>query len=110
MSLLSDIKSSLNSLGSNIENIGKQIPIQDKLSNFMGYINDTETYIHQNLFTLEEYDSYRWVPPALSPPRAGKLGGETCSRTGEKSDLITGIMLWEKIVQRTRNLVCVNPS
>uniref|UniRef100_M3XSS7 Prominin 1 n=1 Tax=Mustela putorius furo TaxID=9669 RepID=M3XSS7_MUSPF len=59
--IISDIKSSLNSLGSNIENIGKQIPIQDKLSNFMGYINDTETYIHQNLFTLEEYDSYRWL-------------------------------------------------
>ncbi|XP_032189808.1 prominin-1 isoform X2 [Mustela erminea] len=59
--IISDIKSSLNSLGSNIENIGKQIPIQDKLSNFMGYINDTETYIHQHLFTLEEYDSYRWL-------------------------------------------------
>ncbi|XP_022361604.1 prominin-1 isoform X2 [Enhydra lutris kenyoni] len=59
--IISDIKSSLNSLGSNIKNIGEQIPIQDKLSNFMGYINDTETYIHQNLPTLEEYDSYRWL-------------------------------------------------
>uniref|UniRef100_U6CRN1 Prominin-1 n=1 Tax=Neovison vison TaxID=452646 RepID=U6CRN1_NEOVI len=59
--IISDIKSSLNSLGSNIKNIGEQIPIQDKLSNFMGYINDTETYIHQNLITLEEYDSYRWL-------------------------------------------------
>ncbi|VCX40494.1 unnamed protein product [Gulo gulo] len=59
--IISDIKSSLNSLGSNIENIGEQIPIQDKLSNFMGYINDTETYIHRNLPTLEEYDSYRWL-------------------------------------------------
>uniref|UniRef100_A0A452T673 Prominin 1 n=1 Tax=Ursus maritimus TaxID=29073 RepID=A0A452T673_URSMA len=56
-----DIKRTLNSIGSDIENIGQQIPIQDKLSNFMGYINDTETYIHQNLPTLEEYDSYRWL-------------------------------------------------
>uniref|UniRef100_A0A452T683 Prominin 1 n=1 Tax=Ursus maritimus TaxID=29073 RepID=A0A452T683_URSMA len=55
------IKRTLNSIGSDIENIGQQIPIQDKLSNFMGYINDTETYIHQNLPTLEEYDSYRWL-------------------------------------------------
>uniref|UniRef100_A0A452T6N9 Prominin 1 n=1 Tax=Ursus maritimus TaxID=29073 RepID=A0A452T6N9_URSMA len=56
-----NIKRTLNSIGSDIENIGQQIPIQDKLSNFMGYINDTETYIHQNLPTLEEYDSYRWL-------------------------------------------------
>ncbi|XP_027943656.1 prominin-1 [Eumetopias jubatus] len=59
--IISDIKSTLNSLGSDIENIGEQIPIQDKLSNFMGYINDTETYVHQNLPTLEEYDSFRWL-------------------------------------------------
>uniref|UniRef100_A0A452T6S5 Prominin 1 n=1 Tax=Ursus maritimus TaxID=29073 RepID=A0A452T6S5_URSMA len=59
--IISDIKRTLNSIGSDIENIGQQIPIQDKLSNFMGYINDTETYIHQNLPTLEEYDSYRWL-------------------------------------------------
>uniref|UniRef100_A0A673TAC0 Prominin 1 n=1 Tax=Suricata suricatta TaxID=37032 RepID=A0A673TAC0_SURSU len=55
------VKSTLNSIGSDIENIGEQIPIQDQLSNFMGYINDTETYIHRNLPTLEEYDSYRWL-------------------------------------------------
>ncbi|XP_077924541.1 prominin-1 isoform X2 [Halichoerus grypus] len=59
--IISDIKSTLNSLGSDIENIGDQIPIQDKLSNFMGYINDTETYVHRNLPTLEEYDSFRWL-------------------------------------------------
>ncbi|KAF3825323.1 hypothetical protein GH733_005957 [Mirounga leonina] len=59
--IISDIKSTLNSLGSDIENIGEQIPIQDKLSNFMGYINDTETYVHRNLPTLEEYDSFRWL-------------------------------------------------
>uniref|UniRef100_A0A8C4LCD7 Prominin 1 n=1 Tax=Equus asinus asinus TaxID=83772 RepID=A0A8C4LCD7_EQUAS len=59
--LISGIKSTLNSIGSNIGNISKQIPIQDKLSNFMDYINSTETYIHRSLPTLEEYDSYRWL-------------------------------------------------
>uniref|UniRef100_A0A8C4L7M6 Prominin 1 n=1 Tax=Equus asinus asinus TaxID=83772 RepID=A0A8C4L7M6_EQUAS len=61
VSLFSGIKSTLNSIGSNIGNISKQIPIQDKLSNFMDYINSTETYIHRSLPTLEEYDSYRWL-------------------------------------------------
>uniref|UniRef100_A0ABI7YG13 Prominin 1 n=1 Tax=Felis catus TaxID=9685 RepID=A0ABI7YG13_FELCA len=56
--IISDVKSTLNSIGSDIESIGEQIPIQDQLSNFMGYINDTETYIRRNLPTLEEYDSY----------------------------------------------------
>uniref|UniRef100_A0A8C0KDI9 Prominin 1 n=1 Tax=Canis lupus dingo TaxID=286419 RepID=A0A8C0KDI9_CANLU len=55
------VKRTLNSLGSDIENMSEQIPIQDKLSDFIGYINDTETYIHRNLPTLEEYDSYRWL-------------------------------------------------
>uniref|UniRef100_A0A9L0SUM8 Prominin 1 n=1 Tax=Equus caballus TaxID=9796 RepID=A0A9L0SUM8_HORSE len=59
--LISGIKSTLNSIGSNIGNISKQIPIQDKLSNFMDYINSTETYIHRSLPTLEEYDSYSGV-------------------------------------------------
>ncbi|XP_046947592.1 prominin-1 isoform X2 [Lynx rufus] len=59
--IISDVKSTLNSIGSDIESIGEQIPIQDQLSNFMGYINDTETYIRRNLPTLEEYDSYRWL-------------------------------------------------
>ncbi|XP_072593840.1 prominin-1 isoform X3 [Vulpes vulpes] len=59
--IISDVKRTLNSLGSDIENMSEQIPIQDKLSDFIGYINDTETYIHRNLPTLEEYDSYRWL-------------------------------------------------
>ncbi|XP_043428848.1 prominin-1 isoform X7 [Prionailurus bengalensis] len=61
ISALPYVKSTLNSIGSDIESIGEQIPIQDQLSNFMGYINDTETYIRRNLPTLEEYDSYRWL-------------------------------------------------
>ncbi|XP_014644371.1 PREDICTED: prominin-1 [Ceratotherium simum simum] len=59
--MISGIKSSLNSIGSNISNISQQIPIQDKLSYFMKYVNITETHIYRNLPTLEEYDSYRWL-------------------------------------------------
>lgn len=59
--IISDIKSTLNSIGSDITNISEQIPIQDKLANFMAYINDTETFIHHKLPMLEEYDSYRWL-------------------------------------------------
>ncbi|XP_031292852.2 prominin-1 isoform X1 [Camelus dromedarius] len=59
--VISDIKRTLNSIGSEITNISKKIPVQDKLSNFIHYINNTEDYIHRYLPTLEEYDSYRWL-------------------------------------------------
>ncbi|XP_019568587.2 prominin-1 isoform X2 [Rhinolophus sinicus] len=59
--MVSDIKSTLNSIGSAIKNINEQIAIQDKLSIFLDPINYIETYIHQKLPTLEEYDSYRWL-------------------------------------------------
>ena len=57
--MFSDVKMTLDSIGSDIKNISKNIPIQDKLSNFIRYLNDTENYIHRHLPTLEEYDSYR---------------------------------------------------
>ncbi|XP_007167402.2 prominin-1 isoform X2 [Balaenoptera acutorostrata] len=59
--VVSDVKMTLDSIGSDIKNISKNIPIQDKLSNFIRYLNDTENYIHRHLPTLEEYDSYRWL-------------------------------------------------
>ncbi|XP_072802113.1 prominin-1 isoform X5 [Vicugna pacos] len=59
--VISDIKRTLNSIGSEITNISKKIPVQDKLSNFIHYINNTEDYVHRYLPTLEEYDSYRWL-------------------------------------------------
>ncbi|XP_068398371.1 prominin-1 [Eschrichtius robustus] len=61
MNVVSDVKMTLDSIGSDIKNISKNIPIQDKLSNFIRYLNDTENYIHRHLPTLEEYDSYRWL-------------------------------------------------
>ncbi|KAB1282392.1 Prominin-1, partial [Camelus dromedarius] len=59
--VISDIKRTLNSIGSEITNISKKIPVQDKLSNFIHYINNTEDYLHRYLPTLEEYDSYSGV-------------------------------------------------
>ncbi|XP_059952099.1 prominin-1 [Mesoplodon densirostris] len=61
VNIVSDVKMTLDSIGSDIKNISKNIPIQDKLSNFIRYLNDTENYIHRHLPTLEEYDSYRWL-------------------------------------------------
>lgn len=59
--VVSDIKSTLNSIGSDIKNINEKISIQDNLSLFLDPINSIEAYIHQKLPTLEEYDSYRWL-------------------------------------------------
>uniref|UniRef100_G3STG4 Prominin 1 n=1 Tax=Loxodonta africana TaxID=9785 RepID=G3STG4_LOXAF len=59
--IVSDVKRVLDSVGSNISNVTNQVPIQDTLSNFMGYINDTETSINHGLLTLEKYESYRWL-------------------------------------------------
>ncbi|KFO25783.1 Prominin-1 [Fukomys damarensis] len=59
--VIQDVKNVLNGISSNINSLTKQIPIQDTLSNFTGYINDTESYIHQTLPKLEDYDSYWWL-------------------------------------------------
>ncbi|XP_007449890.1 PREDICTED: prominin-1 [Lipotes vexillifer] len=61
VNVVSDVKMTLDSIGSDIKNISKNIPIQVTLSNFIRYLNDTENYIHRHLPTLEEYDSYRWL-------------------------------------------------
>ncbi|XP_023586019.1 prominin-1 [Trichechus manatus latirostris] len=59
--IISDVKSVLDSIGSKISDVTNQFPIQDKLSDFKGYINDTEKSVNQGLLTLEEYESYRWL-------------------------------------------------
>ncbi|KAM8800654.1 prominin-1 [Rhynchonycteris naso] len=61
MDLVPAIKSTMNSIGSGIESINKQIPLQDKLSPFLNHIDEYETYTHQTLPVLEKYDSYRWL-------------------------------------------------
>ncbi|XP_053528433.1 prominin-1 isoform X2 [Artibeus jamaicensis] len=59
--MVSGIKSTLNSIGSHIENVNKQISIQEKLTGFLDPINHIETSIHRGLPMLEEYNSYRWL-------------------------------------------------
>ncbi|XP_012928551.1 prominin-1 isoform X1 [Heterocephalus glaber] len=59
--VVQDVKNVMSGISSNINRLTKQIPIQDTLSNFTVYINNTESYIHQNLPKLEKYDSYWWL-------------------------------------------------
>ncbi|XP_073895547.1 prominin-1 isoform X7 [Macaca fascicularis] len=59
--VVAGIKRVLNSIGSDIHNVTQHLPIQDILSEFSVYVNNTESYIHRNLPTLEEYDSYWWL-------------------------------------------------
>ncbi|NP_001428107.1 prominin-1 isoform 13 precursor [Homo sapiens] len=59
--VVAGIKRVLNSIGSDIDNVTQRLPIQDILSAFSVYVNNTESYIHRNLPTLEEYDSYWWL-------------------------------------------------
>ncbi|XP_028362453.1 prominin-1 isoform X2 [Phyllostomus discolor] len=59
--VVSGIKSTLNSIGSHIENVKEQISIQNKLTGFSDQIDDVETYVHRTLPALEEYNSYRWL-------------------------------------------------
>ncbi|XP_057561217.1 prominin-1 [Hippopotamus amphibius kiboko] len=61
VNVISDIKRTLDSIGSDIKNMSKKIPIQEKLSDFIRHLNNTENYIHRHLPTLEEYDSYWWL-------------------------------------------------
>ncbi|XP_005402572.1 PREDICTED: prominin-1 isoform X2 [Chinchilla lanigera] len=59
--IIRDAKRLLNGVSSEIKKVAKMLPIQGMLSNVTGYINDTETYIHQNLQKVETYDSYWWL-------------------------------------------------
>ncbi|XP_012579492.1 PREDICTED: prominin-1 [Condylura cristata] len=61
MDIISDVKSTLNSISSNIDKMSEQIPFQNKLSIFLDYINRTETYINHYLPLVEKYDMYRWL-------------------------------------------------
>lgn len=59
--LVSGIKGTLNSIGSEIKQAQEQISIQSLLSRFMDPIDYIETYIYDKLRKLKEYDSYRWL-------------------------------------------------
>nr|XP_013002766.1 prominin-1 isoform X1 [Cavia porcellus]XP_013002767.1 prominin-1 isoform X1 [Cavia porcellus]XP_013002769.1 prominin-1 isoform X1 [Cavia porcellus]XP_023418745.1 prominin-1 isoform X1 [Cavia porcellus] len=58
--VVQDIKNVLNGISVDIRSVA-EYPITATLSNFTGYINDTETYIRRNLPKLEEYNAYWWL-------------------------------------------------
>ncbi|XP_045140322.1 prominin-1 [Echinops telfairi] len=59
--VISDIRTVLDSIGSTLSKVTDQVPIQDIIANITGYINDTEAYIGSYFYTLEKYESYRWL-------------------------------------------------
>ncbi|XP_075400625.1 prominin-1 [Tenrec ecaudatus] len=59
--IISDIRTVLDSIGSSLSNVINHVPIQEVVSNITGYINDTEAYIGSYFYTLEKYESYRWL-------------------------------------------------
>uniref|UniRef100_A0A8C0WAK1 Prominin-1 n=1 Tax=Castor canadensis TaxID=51338 RepID=A0A8C0WAK1_CASCN len=59
--IVTDVKEVLNSIGSVIDSVSKQIPIQDTLSDLTGYLNNTEDFFHHSLPTMEKDDSYWWL-------------------------------------------------
>uniref|UniRef100_A0A8C8YW80 Prominin 1 n=1 Tax=Prolemur simus TaxID=1328070 RepID=A0A8C8YW80_PROSS len=59
--IVADVKGVLNSIGPRVNRVTQQIPIESTLSKFAVYINKTESHIHRNLHSLEEYDSYWWL-------------------------------------------------
>ncbi|XP_053434056.1 prominin-1 [Nycticebus coucang] len=59
--IVADVKNALNSIGPDIDSVTQQLPIQNALSKFTVYINNTESYLHRSLHKWEEYDSYWWL-------------------------------------------------
>ncbi|XP_021566481.1 prominin-1 [Carlito syrichta] len=59
--VIAGVKSVLNSIGSEVDNVTQNIPVQNTLSDFAVYLNVTESYIQRSLPKLEEYDSYWWL-------------------------------------------------
>lgn len=58
---IADIKKRLNSTGSQLENITKDLPIQDMIANFTRNIDDFESTIDPYFALMEKYDLYGWV-------------------------------------------------
>ncbi|XP_068925532.1 prominin-1 isoform X2 [Petaurus breviceps papuanus] len=59
--ILSDVKSVLDSIGSNITVVIKMLPIQKTITDFIIYLTQTETYIENYFPLVEQYDFYRWL-------------------------------------------------
>ncbi|KFV15573.1 Prominin-1-A [Tauraco erythrolophus] len=59
--ILSDIKSVLESVGSNITTFTKTLPVQKILTDLMVYLTQSESYVQDYFPVVEQYDFYRWL-------------------------------------------------
>ncbi|XP_062069376.1 prominin-1 [Lepus europaeus] len=59
--VIAEIKKVLDSTGSEIDSVTQQLPIKETLDNFIGYMNESEKYLHDILPKVEEADSYWWL-------------------------------------------------
>ncbi|XP_051654378.1 prominin-1 isoform X5 [Manacus candei] len=59
--ILSDIKSVLESIGSNITTFTKALPVQKILDDLMVYLTQSEAYVQDYFPLVEQYDFYRWL-------------------------------------------------
>ncbi|XP_077877219.1 prominin-1 isoform X21 [Ictidomys tridecemlineatus] len=64
--IVAEIKKLLNTVGSNIKDATKDIPIQKSLSEFNSHMDDIEKEIKQKLHRAEEVDSYWWLCSLIS--------------------------------------------
>ncbi|XP_053560092.1 prominin-1 [Bombina bombina] len=56
-----DVKNILDSVGSNITNFSKMIPVLHVLSNLTSYLTQSEMYVRDYYPVVEQYDFYRWL-------------------------------------------------
>ncbi|XP_035181578.1 prominin-1 isoform X12 [Oxyura jamaicensis] len=59
--ILSDIKSVLESIGSNISSFTKTLPVQKILADLTIYLTQSEAYVQDYFPLVEQYDFYRWL-------------------------------------------------
>ncbi|KAF4802140.1 prominin-1 isoform X13 [Turdus rufiventris] len=59
--ILSDIKSVLESIGSNITTFTRALPVQKILADLMVHLTQTEAYVQDYFPVVEQYDFYRWL-------------------------------------------------
>ncbi|NWT83378.1 PRM1A protein, partial [Lanius ludovicianus] len=59
--ILSDIKSVLESVGSNITTFTKMLPVQKIVADLMVYLTQSEAYVQDYFPVVEQYDFYRWL-------------------------------------------------
>ncbi|XP_063777276.1 prominin-1 [Pseudophryne corroboree] len=56
-----DMKNILDSIGANITNFSKMIPVLQIMSNLTAYLAQSEMYVRDYYPVVEQYDFYRWL-------------------------------------------------